>query len=359
MDSAAQPAEVTELTKLKQKLTAVSLPPDLLEKASSLIERAALGLKYGAHLSGFDAVANYIDWITHLPWNKRSTDNLDIPHAKEILESHHYGLTEIKERILDYLSVMKLNIEKSNQDASSGHNFMRAPILFFVGLVGTGKTTIAKSIAEAMNRSFVRIPFGGMGSALDLRGQSRIHPDAEVGQVIKALRRAGTKNPVILLDELDRVSEEARSDIMGVLIELLDPEQNVAFIDHYIDYPVDLSEVLFIATANNTGNISTAVMDRLEPIQMPSYNDEEKMTIGKSYMLPKIREDAGFLPNQLQIDDDVWPTIVRPLGFDSGIRTLERTINGICRKVARALVEEKGTSFHITNENVKQFLPSW
>lgn len=352
--------ETAELAKLKQQLSQASLPPDLKEKADSMIDRAALSFKYGGYFTGFDQVANYVDWITHLPWDKRSTDNLDINHAKEILEIHHYGLKEIKDRILEYLSVMKLNIEQSKKEGKNGeHNFMRAPILFFVGLVGTGKTTIAKSIAEAMNRPFVRIPFGGMGSALDLRGQSRVHPDAEVGQVMKALRRAGTKNPVILLDELDRVSEEARADIMGVLVELLDPEQNVAFVDHYIDYPFDLSELLFIATANNTGNISTAVMDRLEPIQMPSYNDDEKTVIGKSYVYPRIREDAGLSEQQIMIDENVWPQIVRPLGFDSGIRTLERTINGICRKVARMIVEGKIQNIHITTENVKEFLPTW
>lgn len=363
MDNSAQtiqPSEVTEIAKLQKQLAAVSLPADLAEKADSLIKRAELGFKYGGFFTGFDQVASYIDWITHLPWEARGTDNLDIPHAKEILEKHHYGLKDIKDRILEYLSVMKLNIEQAKTDSKNGgHNFMRAPILFFVGLVGTGKTTIAKSIAEAMNRQFVRIPFGGMGSALDLRGQSRVHPDAEVGQVMKALRRAGTKNPVILLDELDRVSEEARADIMGVLVELLDPEQNSAFIDHYIDYPFNLSEVLFIATANNTGNISTAVMDRLEPIQMPSYNDDEKTIIGKSYVFPQIRQEAGLTSQQLVIDDNVWPQIVRPLGFDSGIRTLERTINGACRKVARMIVEGKGQSFHITAENVKEFLPTW
>ncbi|MBI3380004.1 AAA family ATPase [Candidatus Gottesmanbacteria bacterium] len=363
MDTSAQSNnsnETAELAKLKQQLSAVSLPPDLKEKADSMINRAALSFKYGGYFTGFDQVASYVDWITNLPWDKRSSDNLDINHAKDILEKYHYGLKDIKDRILEYLSVMKLNIEQSKKEGKNeDHNFMRAPILFFVGLVGTGKTTIAKSIAEAMNRPFVRIPFGGMGSALDLRGQSRVHPDAEVGQVMKALRRAATKNPVILLDELDRVTEEARSDIMGVLVELLDPEQNSAFVDHYIDYPFNLSEVLFIATANNTGNISTAVMDRLEPIQMPSYNDDEKIIIGKSYVFPKIKQDAGLNDSQLQIDDNVWPQIVRPLGFDSGIRTLERTINGVCRKVARMIVEGKGQSFHITVENVKQFLPTW
>lgn len=350
MDNTALTPEISELTKLKDKIEQTELPSDLKDKALTLINRAALSFKYGGLFSGFDAVANYVDWITSLPWNRKSSDDLDISHAKDILEKHHYGLKEIKDRILDYLSVMKLN---------AGHNITRAPILFFVGLVGTGKTTMAVSVASAMGRSFVRIPFGGMGSALDLRGQSRIHPDAEVGLVMKALRRAKTKNPVILLDELDRVAEHARADIMGVLVELLDPEQNVAYIDHYIDYPFDLSEALFIATANNTNNISTAVMDRLEPIQMPSYNDEEKIIIGKSYVFPKIMADTGLTVAQLSIDDSVWQNIVRPLGFDSGIRTLERTINGICRKVARNIVEGKGNSFRLTSDNVKQFMPTW
>lgn len=352
-------SENTELTKIRQKLASAELPDDLREKATTLIERASLGLKYGSFFTGFDQVAGYVDWITSLPWNKRSEDNLDINHAKDVLEKYHYGLEQIKNRILEYLSVMKLNIEQAKSDPKQTHNFMRAPILFFVGLVGTGKTTIAKSIAEAMGRNFERIPFGGMGSSLDLRGQSRVHPDAEAGQVIKALRRAKTHNPVILLDELDRVSEQARADIMGVLVELLDPGQNFAFIDHYIDYPFDLSQVLFIATANNTGNISTAVMDRLEPIQMPSYTDDEKIIIGKSYVFPQIRYDAGLTENQITVDDDVWPNIVRPLGFDSGIRTLERTVNGICRKVARQIVESHVQNVHITATNVKQYLPMW
>ncbi|MBI2617417.1 AAA family ATPase [Candidatus Gottesmanbacteria bacterium] len=360
MDVTQKPLDTEELAKLRKKVAEAPLPPELAEKASTLIDRTFLSLKYGGQITGFDLVANYIDWITSLPWNARSDDVLDINHAKDILDKHHHGLTEIKDRILEYLSVMKLNIEQSKTHPDQpNHNFMRAPILFFVGLVGTGKTTIAQAIAEAMGRAFVRIPFGGMGSALDLRGESRIHPDAEVGLVMKALRRAKTKNPVILLDELDRVTDHARADIMGVLIELLDPEQNIAFTDHYIEFPFDLSEVLFIATANNTGNISTAVMDRLEPIQMPSYNDEEKIIIGKSYVFPKVRESAGLSSQQLQINDDVWSLIVRPLGFDSGIRTLERTINGICRKVARMIVEGKIQTLQITQENVKQYLPTW
>lgn len=361
MDSpTAQTSVQSELSKLHAKLDTADIPPELKEKAQSMIERAATGFKYGGYFTGFDQVASYIDWISALPWSRKSPDNLDITHAQYILEQHHYGLKDIKNRILEYLSVMKLNLQNSakNQE-NADHAIARAPILFFVGLVGTGKTTIAKSIAEAMGRKFIRVPFGGMGSALDLRGESRIHPDAEAGLIMKALRRAETKNPVILLDELDRVAEHARADIMGVLVELLDPEQNKAFIDHYIDYPFDLSEVLFIATANNTGNISTAVMDRLEPIQMPSYSDEEKIVIAKSYVFPHIRSYCGLTTDQLLMDEEIWPDIVRPLGFDSGIRTLERTVENICRKVARMIVEGKANSISINKDNLKEFLPSW
>jgi ATP-dependent Lon protease len=253
---------------------------------------------------------------------------------------------------LEYLSVLKLN---SDQTMVS----RRAPILCLVGLVGTGKTTLAKSIAEAMGRRFIRIPFGGMSDALELRGQSRVRPDAEIGMILKGLRYAGSKNPVILLDEIDRVAEDARGDIMGVLVEILDPEQNAAFTDHYLDYPFDLSEVLFVATANNTEKIATAVLDRLEPIQMPSYSDEEKIKIAKNYVLPRLLRDSGLTPQNLTIDDAIWPKLVRPLGYDSGIRSLERTINGVCRKVARMIVEGKGTSVHVDESNIKNFVESY
>jgi len=245
---------------------------------------------------------------------------------------------------------------KLKQEKGEGEDVLRAPILCFVGLVGTGKTTIASSIAEAMDRRFERIPFGGMGDPLDLRGQSRIHPESEPGKIIKALKATQSKNCVILLDELDRVTAEGRASIMGVLVELLDPEQNKAFVDHYIDYPFDLSEVLFIATANNTNNIATAVLDRLEPIQMPSYSDQEKITIGRDYMLPEIIRQSGIPVSALVIGDDVWPQIVRPLGFDAGMRTLERTIQQVVRKAARDIVEGKTQSFVVTPENVKEFL---
>lgn len=347
-------SSLSEITRLEEKIQKASLPPDLVEKTSGMIERAKVAMKYGGYFIGLEQITTYIDWVTSLPWNTKSDDRLDLVQAGQMLEKHHYGLKDIKDRILEYMAVLKMK-----QSQASESDVIRAPILCFVGLVGTGKTTIAYAIAEAMGRKFVRIPFGGMGSALDLRGQSRVHPDSEPGQVIKALRRAGTKNPVILLDELDRVSEQARGDIMGVLVELLDPEQNRAFVDHYIDYPFDLSQALFIATANNTTHVSTAVLDRLEPIQMPSYTDEEKTIIGRDYVLPNILKETGLKPEQLIITEEVWSTIIRPLGFDSGIRTLERTIQGICRKVARFVVEGKGQAVTINGQNIKEYVTSW
>jgi len=342
-----------EIKRIKSDVTSSELPQDLKEQVDLRLEQL-LGLTDSpTFLPEFDRINKYIDWILALPWNKRTQDNLDLEHAREILDKNHYGLSEIKSRVLEYLSVMKLKQEKGE-----GEDILRAPILCFVGLVGTGKTTIASSIAESMGRKFARIPFGGMGDPLDLRGQSRMHMEAEPGKIIKALRTTGSKNCVILLDEIDRVTEQGRSSIMGVLVELLDPEQNRSFIDHYIDYPVDLSEVLFVATANNTNNIATAVLDRLEPIQMPSYTDEEKITIGKKYMLPKLIKQAGIPADSFIIEDEVWPLVVRPLGYDAGMRTLERSIQAMVRKAAWKMVqgEDKGKTFRITHDNVKEFL---
>ena len=347
MDSAAQ-----EISVLIDRVKSVSLPDKLRELVLVRLNQLSKLTNSPSFLPEFDRMEKYIDWITTLPWNKRTQDTLDLEKAKAILETHHFGLTDIKTRILEYMSVMKLKQEKGE-----GADVYRAPILCFVGLVGTGKTTIAYSIAEALGRPIARIPFGGMGDPLDLRGQSRMHPEAEPGKIIKALKDTQSKNPVILLDEIDRVTDQGRSSIMGVLVELLDPRQNYAFIDHYIDFPFDLSEALFITTANNTTNIATAVMDRLEPISMPSYTDQEKITIAQKYVLPVSVKAAGLSQGILTIDDEVWANIVRPLGYDAGIRTLERNIDGVVRKVAKMIVEGKAQSVHITAQNVKEFLP--
>jgi len=333
--------------------TAPDIPADLRARVQERLTQLVTLSNSPSFLPEIDRMSRYVDWITHLPWNKRTQDILDLERAKQVFEKHHYGLQDLKSRIMESMAVMQLNLQKQKDGGTS----TKSTVLCLVGLVGTGKTTMAYAIAEALGRKLARIPFGGMGDPLDLRGQSRMHPEAEPGKVIKALRVAGSKNPVILLDEIDRVTDAGRASIMGVLVELLDPSQNNAFVDHYIDYPIDLSEAIFIATANNTTGIATAVMDRLEPIQMPSYNDQEKIEIAKRYILPKELEDAAMGPDVIEFSEGVWHSLVRPLGYDAGIRTLQRTIRGVVRKVAKLLVEGKGTHFVINEENVKQFLP--
>lgn len=341
-----------ELLKLQEKLKRANLPEDLREKALQALERAATAVKISGQTITLEQTSKFIEIIVSLPWNQETPDNLDLKHVREILDKNHFGLERIKERILEYLAVLKL------QTGQVKANF-RSPILCFVGLVGTGKTSIAASIAEAVGRRFERIPLGGLGSVADLRGESRANNDAEPGQIVKALMHARSRNPVLLLDEIDRAADVARADIMGVLVELLDPEQNHAFTDHFVDYPVDLSKVIFIATANNTKNIATAVLDRLEIIEMPSYSDDEKIKIAKEYIFPRMLTQIGLPPASLTIEEGLWPQIVRPLGFDPGIRSLERTIDGIGRKVAKKIVEGETRTIVLNAGNVKEFLPSY
>lgn len=352
-DDAIEQMMLTEIKALRDKIDGAKIPAELKTKVSVMLDRLERSARLKSYGEEFEKASHYIDWITSIPWEAKTEDQLDLTHTKEILDKHHYGLGDVKERILEYVSVLKLKHDKNPTGS------VKAPILLLVGLVGTGKTTFAYSLAEALGRKIVRIPFGGMGSARDLRGQSRLHIESEPGAVIKGLRQAGVKNPIILLDEIDRVAEDARMDIMGVLVELLDPGQNYAFVDHYVDFPVDLSEVLFIATANNTRGIATAVYDRLEQIDMPSYTDDEKIHIARDYLLPAALEDAGLTPQNIQLDDAVWPNVVRPLGFDSGIRTLQRTIKNMCGKIAKEIVEKNLTNIVVNAENVKHYLPQY
>lgn len=347
------PGVEEEINQLKNQVNQAQLPPDLLEKIDQMLTR--LSRSAGSNIYGeeYERITHYINWIVQLPWNQTTEDTLDLNRAKAVLDQHHYGLEDIKERLLEYLAVLKLNREKGDDKV------IRAPILLLVGLVGTGKTTFAYSLAEAIGRQIARIPFGGMGSARDLRGQSRLHLEAEPGYFVKALAQVKTKNPIFLLDEIDRVSEAARADIMGVLVEALDPEQNNRFIDHYLDYPFDLSQIIFIGTANGTSHIATAVMDRMEPISMPSYTDEEKIMIGKQYLLPKALQETALPPAAIAIDDTIWQQIVRPLGYDAGIRTLQRTIKGMVRKIAKQYVEGTVNQVYLNNENIKAYLPSY
>lgn len=333
---------------LSQKIREAILPGDVKSKLENDLFRIELILKNTGFTLEVDREIKFVNFVCELPWEKLGQDILDLKRAKEILDKNHHGMENVKARILEYLAILILN-KRKNQELSS-------TILAFVGLAGSGKTTLAYSIAETLGRPIVRIPFGGLGSALQLRGESRLKPEAEPGLIIRAFHKAQVKNPVILLDELDRVTSEARADIMGVLVELLDPEQNMAFLDHYLDMPFDLSQVLFIATANNLSNVATAVLDRLEVIEMPFYSDEQKIVIGKDYLLPKALQQDGVDPNAVKIDPELWTHIVRPLGFDGGIRSLKRNIDSLVRKIARTVVEGNPGPYIINQENIGEYI---
>ena len=343
--------ELKELS-LKTK-EAKGMPEELLEKVNGMLDRLNRMAKIGGYTEGDDTLSRYIDLVTSVPWDKKTKDNLDLEAAKKLLDENHFGLEEVKERILEYLSIMVL---KSRSDSAG---FSKAPILCFVGLQGIGKTSFAISLSNALGRKFVRIAMGAIGSVLELRGRSKVFPEAEPGQIIKALVRSQTMNPLILLDEIDKSSGETglRQDVMATLLEILDPNQNTSFRDHYVDHPVDLSQVLFVCTANGLGNLSTALLDRLEVIKMPAYTDYEKEVIAKDYLLPKVLKEAGLKEGELTFDPNLWGQVIRPLGFDSGIRSLNRTLEAIARKAAKEIVEEKLKSVHITAENLKDYIP--
>ena len=365
--------EITEIRELEDKVLKSPLPQALKDKSQKMIKRLYRMAKFGSYSGEYELIDRYVSWIMSIPWGTYTQDVLDTKHAEQILTENHYGLKDVKERVLEFLAVSQLNPSYSaapkQVSGESEYEQMvrlksqsdyRSLILSFVGIQGIGKTSMAKSIAQALGRKFVRISLGAMASVTELRGQSRAFLDAEPGQIIKGLVRTRTMNPVILLDEIDKISAEGgrRADINATLLEILDPEQNTSFVDSYIDYPIDLSRVLFITTANSLSTLSAALLDRLEIIRFSSYSDEEKQMIGRDYLLPKVIKACGLKEGQLQISESVWPLVIRPLGFDAGVRQLERNLLTIARKVTRKVVNREGDRFIITPQNVREFLPA-
>ncbi len=360
----AQSQTYSDITELLEKLENSKVPTELKDEGRKMIVRVFRMAKKGSYSTEFESTARYVDWVLHIPWETMSSDSLDLAKIRDELDKYHYGLGKVKERILAYMAVMKLKEDHKQQSQSTEvrgmtTTYLRPPVLCFVGLQGLGKTTIAKSIANALGRKYVRISLAAFGSIAQLRGSARSNPDAEPGLIIQAIRQAGTLNPVIVLDEIDKASgiESLRNDIMAALLEILDPAQNESFVDRYINYPVDLSKCFFITTANTLGTISAALLDRLEIIRFTSYSDDEKITIAKSYVMPRVIAETGMNEQQLRISDEAWPLIVRPMGYDAGIRQLERTMNNLARKVAYQIITGEVPSVVITPENVKRYLP--
>ena len=331
-----------EIDELKKKIDQARMPKDTAEKAHQELKR----LEAMPPMSAEATVSrNYIDWLVAVPWHKKTKENRDLNNAETVLNEDHYGLEKIKDRILEFLAVRAL-VKKP-----------KATILTFVGPPGVGKTSLAKSIARAMNRKFVRMSLGGVRDEAEIRGHRRTYIGAFPGQIIQSMKKAGTMNPVFLLDEVDKMSMDFRGDPSAALLEVLDPEQNNAFQDHYLDVEYDLSNVMFLCTANVLHTIPQALRDRMEVLQLAGYTEQEKVEIARRFLVPKAIEQNGLTAAQITIDTDAVQAIVQRYTREAGVRNLEREVNAVCRKVARkVVVEGPGTSDTITPERLTDLL---
>src|SRR5881409_1487440 len=317
------------------------MPKDVEEKAVQELKR----LEAMPPMSAEATVSrNYLDWLIAVPWYKKTRENRDLKHAETVLNEDHYGLDKIKDRILEFLAVRSL-VKKP-----------KATILTFSGPPGVGKTSLAKSIARAMNRKFVRLSLGGVRDEAEIRGHRRTYIGAFPGQIIQMMKKAGTMNPVFLLDEVDKMSMDFRGDPSAALLEVLDPEQNNAFLDHYIDTEFDLSEVMFIATANVIHTVPAALKDRMEVIRLAGYTLGEKIAIAQRYLVKKQLTQHGLDPDKITFDEDAIRDIIEKYTREAGVRSLEREIASVCRKIARKVVSEGGAaSVRVTPETISSY----
>jgi len=331
-----------ELDELREKVLAAQMPGEVGKKALKEVERlgqvAPLSPEVGI-------IRTYLDWLVELPWVTATEDNLDIQHAEQVLERQHYGLPKAKERILEFIAVKQLAKDK-----------MRAPILCFVGPPGTGKTSLCRSIAEALGRKFGRLSLGGVRDEAEIRGHRRTYIGALPGRVIQAMRRGGSVNPLIMMDEIDKLGQDFRGDPAAALLEVLDPEQNHAFMDHYLDVDYDLSKVIFVTTANTLSTVPPALQDRLEVIEFPGYIEEEKLGIARKFLIPRQLEENGLGKSGVAITDQALSRMIRSYTYEAGVRNLEREIARVCRKLARRKAEGKPFPARVTAEALHKYL---
>ncbi|MCL5409174.1 MAG: endopeptidase La [Candidatus Omnitrophica bacterium] len=334
-------SENPEITQLAEKIKAVKMKPEAEAKALEELNRLAKTMPLSPEAT---VIRTYLDWLINLPWGKNTQDNLDIKNAEHILNEDHYGLEKPKERILEYLAVRKRT------------DSLKGPILCFVGPPGVGKTSLGKSIARCLGRKFVRVSLGGVRDEAEIRGHRRTYIGALPGRIMQSVKKAGVNNPVFLLDEVDKIGIDFRGDPSSALLEVLDPEQNFAFSDHYLEVEFDLSNVLFITTANNEFTIPSPLLDRMEVINLPGYSIWEKLEIAKNFLIPKILTTHGLKKEEIKFADSSILKIIKDYTLEAGVRNLERELANICRKVTRKIVEGNNKSFHITFQNISSYL---
>jgi ATP-dependent Lon protease len=331
-----------EISELRSRIEGITLPEEVqvraLKEVDRLLQMPPLSPEVGI-------IRTYLDWILELPWVEASEDNLDVVHASKTLDKYHYGLPRIKDRILEYIAVRSLKPKRSRQ-----------PILCFVGAPGTGKTSLGKSISEALERKFVRLSLGGVRDEAEIRGHRRTYIGALPGRILQTIRRAGTVNPLFMLDEVDKLGQDFRGDPAAALLEVLDPEQNHTFSDHYLELPYDLSKVMFITTANTTATIPFALLDRMELIDFPGYIEEEKIEISRRFLIPRQMEENGLQGREFQFTDLALKRLIREYTYEAGVRNLEREIGRISRKVARIKAEKKRYPHRVGSASVEKFL---